>query len=47
MALRFFPYAVALLDLGAVAVYVHHRAWREAIIWFCYAVAAAALGGAK
>ena len=42
-----FPYAVGVLDLGAVLVYLLNRQWALAITWFCYAIAAVALGTIK
>lgn len=45
--MKFFPYAVALLDCGAAAVYLVNRQWALAITWGAYAVAAIALGSVK
>ena len=39
-----FPFAVACLELGAALVYAYNHQWALAITWFCYAVAAFALG---
>lgn len=45
--MRWFPYGVGLLELGAVAVYLYHGEYRLALVWGCYAVSAFALGGVK
>lgn len=45
--LKFFPYMVGLLDLGASLVYIQNREYALAITWLCYAVAAVALGTLK
>jgi hypothetical protein len=42
-----FPYAVAVLDLGAAAVYLYRGELRLALLWFCYGIASAALAGVK
>ena len=42
-----FPYAVGLLDFGAAGVYAVNRQWALAITWFCYGIAAVALGSVK
>ena len=42
-----FPYAVGLLDFGAAWVYAVNRQWALAITWFCYGIAAVALGSVK
>jgi len=42
-----FPYAVGLLDVGAALVYAVNKQWALAITWFCYAIAAIALGSVK
>lgn len=42
-----FPYAVGVLDLGAMVVYIYNRQWALAVTWGCYAVAAVALGSVK
>lgn len=45
--MSFFPYSVALLDLGAAVVYGMNKEWALAITWFCYAMAAVSLGTVK
>lgn len=45
--IRFFPWCVAILELAAGCVYLYHREWRFAILWFGYGIAAVALAGAK
>jgi len=45
--MRFFPYVAGVLDLGAAVVYVANREWALALTWFCYAIAAVALGTVK
>lgn len=42
-----FPYAVGLLDFGAAVVYCSNKQYALAITWFCYAIAAVALGSLK
>ena len=42
-----FPIAVAVLEVGAAVVYVINKEWALAVAWFCYAVAAVALGMVK
>ncbi len=42
-----FPYAVAILELGAAAVFTYKHNWRFAIIWFGVGVANFAFAGAK
>ena len=42
--MRYFPYAVGLLDLGAAVVYLTNRQIALAVTWLCYAIAAVALG---
>jgi hypothetical protein len=45
--MRFFPFLIATLELGATGVYLYHRHWRLALIWGCYAIATYALGFEK
>lgn len=45
--MQVFPYAVGLLDLGAAIVYHTRKEYALAITWYCYAVAAVALGQVK
>lgn len=45
--IRFFPYAVAALELCAGAVYLYHREWRLAIVWAGVSVANFAFAGIK
>ncbi len=45
--MRYFPYIVGVLDLGAAVVYAFNREWRLALIWFLYGIASIALGGLK
>ena len=45
--MRFFPYTVAILDLGAAVVYAYHRQWALAWTWFFYALACVSLGSVK
>lgn len=47
MASRIFPYAVAVLELGAGLVYAYYGDVRLTILWLGYAVAAFALAGLK
>ena len=42
-----FPIAVGLMDLAAAVVYATNKQWALAITWFCYAIAAVALGMVK
>lgn len=42
-----FPFAVGLLDLGAAVVYFIQKQYALAVVWFCYAIAAVALGMVK
>ena len=42
-----FLYTVATLEGGAAVSYLIHRQYRLAVIWACYALATAALGGMK
>lgn len=42
--MRIFPYAVALLDLGAALVYFYNKQWMLGWTWFFYALAAITLG---
>ena len=42
-----FPIAVGLMDLAAAIVYAMNKQWALAITWFCYAIAAVALGMVK
>ncbi len=41
-----FPFAIAVLELGAALVFAYHRDWRWMIIWSGYALATFALVGA-
>jgi hypothetical protein len=45
--LKWFPYAIATLEVGATLVYLYHREYRLALMWGCYAIATYAIGGAK
>jgi hypothetical protein len=45
--MRFFPYAIAVLEVGATMVYLYHHQWRLALMWGCYAIATFAIGGVK
>lgn len=45
--IRFFPYLVALTELLAGAVYLYHREWRLAIVWFGVGIANSAFAGVK
>lgn len=45
--IQVFPYAVAVLELGAAAVYAYHHNWRFAIIWCGVGIANLAFAGAK
>lgn len=45
--IRFFPYAVAVMQLAAGFVYTYHRDWRLAIIWLTLAVSNFAFAGIK
>lgn len=45
--IRFFPYAVAVLELGAAAVYFYSREFKLGVVWTCYAASAALLGSMK
>ncbi len=47
MSMSFFPSVVGLLELCAAVVYVWNRQWALAVAWFCYAIAAVALGAVK
>lgn len=42
-----FPYLVGLLDIGAAVVYLKNGELALALTWFCYAIAAVALGSVK
>jgi len=42
-----FPWAVAILELGAGFVYLGHREWRLAVLWLGYGVAACTLATLK
>jgi hypothetical protein len=41
--MRYFPFTIAALDLGAAAVYLWNRQYALAVVWTCYAIAAFAL----
>lgn len=45
--IQVFPYAVAVLELVAGAVYLYHHEWRLAIVWFGVGVANLAFAGIK
>jgi hypothetical protein len=45
--IRFFPYTVAVLEIAAGLVYLWHREWRLAIVWFAVGVANGAFAGIK
>jgi hypothetical protein len=45
--IRFFPYAVAVLELAAGGVYLWHREWRLAIVWFGVGLANVAFAGVR
>ena len=45
--LSLFPYAVAVLDLGAAIVYFVHREWALGLTWLFYSAAAITLGSVK
>lgn len=45
--MAFFPFVVGLMDLAAAGVYASQKQWALAITWFCYAIAAVALGTVK
>lgn len=47
MSTRFFPYAVAVLDMGAVFVYARNGEWKLAGVWLCYAIASFLLGSVR
>lgn len=47
MLMSLFPFAVAILDLGAVAIYLSYKQYALAITWLCYAIAAVSLGMVK
>lgn len=47
MLMRFFPYAVAGLELAAGLVYGFHREWRLAIVWVGVGIANVAFAGIK
>jgi len=42
-----FPWAVAVLELGAGVVYLCAGQWRLAVLWLGYGVAAMALAGVR
>ena len=44
---HYLPYAVAVLELGAGAVYMLYQEWRLAIIWLGVGIANAAFAGIK
>ena len=44
---HYLPYAVAILELGAGAVYCCYQEWRLAIIWLGVGIANAAFAGIK
>jgi hypothetical protein len=45
--IQVFPYTVATLELAAGAVYLAHREWRLAIVWFGVGIANMAFAGIK
>lgn len=45
--MRFFPYTIAVLDIGAAIVYCLNGQWRLALMWSCYAVATIAVAGIR
>ena len=45
--MRFFPYAVAALEIAAGIVYACNREWRLAIVWFLVGLANVAFAGIK
>ena len=46
-AIQILPYAVAVLEIAAGAVYVYHYEWRLAFVWLCIGAANAAFAGIK
>jgi hypothetical protein len=45
--MHFFPYAVALGELAAGAVYFYYHEWRLGIVWLSVGIANAAFAGIK
>ena len=45
--MAFFPITVGVMDLAAAGVYAYNKQWALAVTWFCYAIAAVALGTVK
>ena len=45
--IQVFPYAVAILEVCAAAVYLYHHEWRLALVWSGYGLAAWAFAGIK
>ena len=44
---QIFPFAVGLLEFAAAAVYLYNKQFHLAVAWFCYSIAAVALGLVK